>query len=558
VIEDVPGKERNVEAELPAAPGAAELAVPAGAAGASLPSSSGRALARAGLLVTGVFFVSRLLGWLRLVVIGAVFGANADLDTFFAAFRIPDLIFQLVAAGALSSALIPIVTGLLATGEEARAWRVVSTVINLMMGALLVLSVVLAVLAPVLVPVITPGFDLVDKARTVELTRIMLLSPLLLALGSVATSVLNAQGRFGASAVAPLVYNLAISFGAVVLAPFMGVRGLALAVVLGSAGHLAVQLPQVLRGGFWYAPVIGLRDPKARQALVLLAPRALGLGVSQLTFLVTTTLASGLEAGSISAFTFAFTLLQIPIGVIGVPLGVVIFPSMARELATGGEDRYVALVTRSLRLLLFVMLPMTALLAVLRRQAVSILFPGFDSRMVELTSTALLFFVTGLAAHALIAVLARAFYARQDTRTPVAAAILAVAVNVSLAVVLVGPLGIGGLALAIAIGAWVETLALVAILRRDLPRLDLGSLVRVVLEAGLGSLIAGAVALGVVYGLDGWIGRHPGWILLVVQSALALAAGGLSFLAVAVALRIPELPSIVGLMLDLVRRRRAA
>ena len=545
-----PGSTREIEAEVGGFAGGARPRSP-------LPDSTGRALAKAGLLVTAIFFVSRLLGWLRLVLIGAVVGSNTQLDTFFAAFRIPDLIFQLVAAGALSSALIPIVAGLLATDEEARAWRVVSTVINLMMGALLVLSVALAVLAPAVVPLITPGFDVVEKARTVELTRIMLLSPLLLALGSVATSILNAQGRFGASAVAPLVYNLAISFGAVVLAPFMGVRGLALAVVLGSAGHLAVQLPQVLGGGFRYEPLVALRDPKARQALVLLAPRALGLGVSQLTFLVTTTLASGLEAGSISAFTFAFTLLQIPIGVIGVPLGVVIFPSMARELATGGEERYVTLVTRSLRLLLFVMLPITALAAVLRRQAVSILFPAFDARLVDLTSTALLFFLVGLAAHALIAVLARAFYAQQDTRTPVAAAILAVVVNVSLAVVLVGPLGIGGLALAIALGAWVETIALVAILKRKQPRLLLAPLVRVVLEAGLASLIAGAVALGVVYGVDGWVGRHPGWLLLVVQAGVAALVGGLVFLVVAFALRIPELPSIVGLMVDLIRRRRA-
>ncbi len=553
--------------ELPAAsavPGAelraADPGTAAGEAGTirTGTGSTGRALVRAGLLVTVVFFVSRLLGWLRLILIGAAFGASADLDTFFAAFRIPDLIFQLVAAGALSSALIPIVASLLATHEEERAWRVISTVVNLMMGALLVLSVALAVLAPIVVPAITPGFDVVRTAKTVELTRIMLLSPVLLALGAVATSTLNAQGRFAASAVAPLVYNIAICFGAVVLAPFMGVRGLALAVVLGSAGHLAVQLPQLLRGGFRYEPVVALSDTQARQALILLAPRAIGLGVSQLTFVATTTLASGLEPGSISAFNIAFTLLQIPIGVIGVPLGVVILPSLARELATGGVERYVTLVTRSLRLLLFVMLPITGLLAVLRRQTVSILFPGFDARMVELTSYALLFFLIGLAAHSLIAVLARAFYARQDTRTPVAAAILAVVVNVTLAIVLVGSLGVGGLALAIAIGAWCEAIALIVVLRRRLPRLDLGSLVRVFLEAALGTLIASSVALAVVYVLDGWIGPHPAWLLLVTQTALAVLAGGGAFLAVAFALRIPELPSIVGMMVDLVRRRRGA
>jgi len=164
-------------------------------------------LARAGLIVTGAFFVSRILGWLRLVVISATFGATGELDAFLAAFRIPDLIFQLVAAGALASALIPVLAGFLATEEEARAWRVASTITNLMMALLLCLAVVVAITAPLLIPFITPGFDLVQTEQTVELTRIMLLSPILLALGAVATSILNASGRFAASAVAPSASN---------------------------------------------------------------------------------------------------------------------------------------------------------------------------------------------------------------------------------------------------------------------------------------------------------------------------------------------------------------
>jgi len=149
------------------------------------------ALARAGIIVSGAFLVSRVLGYVRLVVIGNTFGATADLDAFFAAFRIPDLIFQLVAAGALSSALVPIVTALLTSGEPARAWRVVSTVINLMLIALAVLATGFFVFAPVIVPIITPGFAGEQLETTIELTRIMLLSPILLALGAVATSVLN-------------------------------------------------------------------------------------------------------------------------------------------------------------------------------------------------------------------------------------------------------------------------------------------------------------------------------------------------------------------------------
>ena len=172
--------------------------------------TAGTALARAGIIVSGAFLVSRVLGYVRLVVIGNTFGASADLDAFFAAFRIPDLIFQLVAAGALSSALVPVVSGLFITNERQRAWRVVSTVTNLMLIGLAILAAAFFVFAPAIVPIITPGFEGEQLDMTIQLTRIMLLSPIFLAMGAVATSVLNAGGRFSAAAIAPIVYNLAI------------------------------------------------------------------------------------------------------------------------------------------------------------------------------------------------------------------------------------------------------------------------------------------------------------------------------------------------------------
>jgi putative peptidoglycan lipid II flippase len=526
------------------------------AVGAGTGTSRATTLARAGLIVTLAFLASRVLGWVRVAVISTQFGATGELDAFFAAFRIPDLMFQLVAAGALGSALIPIVASLTASDQHARAWRVVSTVTNLMLLVLLALAVIVAVAAPALVPLYTPGFDVIQTARTVELTRIMLLSPILLALGAVATSVLNAHGRFGASAIAPIVYNLAIIGGAILLAPTLGVEGVALGVVVGALGHLAIQLWPLLRTGFRYEPVIELGDPQGRQAFALLAPRAVGLGVSQITFIVATTLASVLGPGAITAFNIAFTLLQIPIGVIGVPLGVVMFPTLARDFATGAATEYLALLTRSLRLLLYVMLPIAGLLIVLRRQVVTVLFDygRFDDRAIDLTANTLLFFLLGLAAHSTIAVLARAFYARQDTRTPVLAAILAVAVNTTLAVILSLPLGLSGIALAIAIGAWSEAIVLLVLLRRRLPALPVGGIVRVLLEAGLATFIAAALSLGTVYLVDGLIGTDPGKLALLAQMILAGAVFGVTYLVLSLALRIPELPAIIRVMSHVLRR----
>jgi len=304
-------------------------------------------------------------------------------------------------------------------------------------------------------------------------------------------------------------------------------------------------------------PRVDPDDPEARRALLLMAPRAFGLGASQVTFIVVTALASGLAVGAVTDFNIAFTLLQIPIGVIGVPLGVVVFPSLAREVASGSPAGYVRLLTRALRLLAFVMLPITALAIVLRRQVVTLLFGygRFDDSAIALTANTLLFFLVGLSAHALIGVLARAFYARQDTRTPVAAAVLAVAVNVAFGLATVGWLGLAGLALGIALGAWVEAGMLVAVLRRRVPGLELAGLARVLLEAGVASVAAGAAALGTVYLIDSLIGPDPSKLALLSQVVVATAAGGGAFAAIAAALRVPELPAIVAVLVDLVRRR---
>ncbi len=198
-----------------------------------------------------------------------------------------------------------------------------------------------------------------------------------------------------------------------------------------------------------------------------MAPRAIGLGATQITFVVVTSIASTLGPGAISAFNFAFTLLQIPIGVIGVPLGVVVFPALSREAALGRAEEFAALLSRAIRLLLFVMLPITGIGIVLRREVTELLFGygQFDQAAIDLTSATLFAFMFGLAAHSLIAVLARAFYAQQDTRTPVAAGIVAVVVDTALSFALAGPLGLPGIGLAIAIGAWIETTILLVLLR---------------------------------------------------------------------------------------------
>jgi putative peptidoglycan lipid II flippase len=516
---------------------------------------TGGGLARAGLVVTAAFLASRVLGWVRLVVIGNIYGAGADLDAYFAAFRIPDLIYQLAAAGALATALVPVLAKLLHDGEHRRAWRVTSSVINLMMLVLLVGSILMAVFAPVIVPLLVPGFDVVNTELTIQLTRIMLLSPILLALGSVASSVLNTEGRFAAAAIAPLFYNGLIIVCALLLSPFMGIHAIAVGVVVGSFAHLAVQLPS-LRGRFHYDLSMDLRDPATRQALLLMAPRAIGLGVNQITFVVNTTLATGLGVGAVVAYNIAYNVLQIPIGVIGVPLGVILLPALSRAIAGGRMAEFSGLLKQSLRMLLFVTLWLAAVGIVLRRQTVLLLFGwGFDAEARAQTSDTLLFFLLGLPAHCLNVVLARAFYSGQDTRTPVLVAIVSVGVNVVVSLATVGTMGLAGLALGIALGGWFDTIVLSFILWRRSHSLDMRSIGNATLVFGAGAALAALGALAVTRYGNPIFGRAPGRPLLLAEMLAAAAVAAAIYVLYSRLMRVPELTRLVGVIRSELRRR---
>ena len=525
-------------------------------------SGGGLALARAGLIVSGAYLVARVLGYVRVVVIGSTVGNGPELDAFFAAFRIPDLIFQLVAAGTVASALVPMVASELGSGQASRAWRLVSTIASLMTVGLFLLAGVAWLAAPILVPIITPGFAGEQLQRTIELTRLMLLAPMFLALGAVATSALNTHNRFAAAAVAPIVYDLAIIGAAFVLTPSLGVTGLAIGVVAGSLGHLLVQLPALGRAGFRFTPSLDMSDPDVRQALRLMGPRAVALGAGQITFLVATALASGLAIGSVTAFTFAFTVFSIPLSVIGVPLGIVALPTLSRDLARGAVGEFTELMRRALRLILFLILPLVALGIALRVPATSLLFGHgkFTDEGVALVASTLLVLLLALPGEALNTILVRGFYANRDTRTPAIAAVLAVGLNVLIGVFAVNVLGWGlaGIAAGIAIGSTIEATLLALLLRREVPAFDPGAILRTGVPIAAASVIAGLVAAGVLALVEPGVGALPTTARAFVELAIAGGAGGLAFLVIARALRLPELGFIMRLMSDTLSRLRPA
>ncbi len=522
---------------------------------------STRALAAAGLIVTAASLGSRLLGYVRLVVVArAVPTADqgASLDAFTQAFKIPDFLFQLVAAGALASALVPVLAALFATGEERRAWRVVSTITTLVLGALLVLVVVAEFAAPFLMAsIVAPGFTGEKLQLSIDLTRVMLLGPLFMAAGAIASAVLNARGRFAAAAVAPLVYNLGIIGGAVLLVPVMGVEGLAVGVVAGAVGLLAVQLPGMVSVGARLAPSLDLRDEATGRAIVLMVPRAIGLGAAQVALLVITSLATSLPDGSVYAFNAAFTLLQIPIGVIGVPLGTVLLPSLSRVAASGEVDAFRRLLVRGLGMLAYVMLAISALGIPLAGDVTRVTYglSGLHADAMGWIGSSLAVFMVGLTAHSMIAILARAFYAMQDTTTPLIAAVAAVIVNVAVGVLLIGPFGLAGLAASIAIGAWLEVAWLVVMLLRRTPGLGLGQLWRDIALTAVAAVPGVLTALALESALGAY-GPAPGGTLVSLgRLTVVTSAAGLVGLGASLALRIEEPRRILGIVLDLIHRR---
>ena len=472
-----------------------------------------RSLTIAALIVAGGFLGSRLLGLLRSVIIANTFGTRPELDAYWVAFRLPDLVFQLLAGATLASAFIPSFAGIRVRDGEAAAWRLASSVLNLVLLATGVFAIAAFLMAPVLVPLMAPGLgedtgrqqELTDLA--VKLTRIMLVSPVLFAVSGMFMGILNARHHFVATALAPMFYNLAIIVAALVS---HDVDALALGVVAGAALHLVVQLPDLRLTGMAYHLVADWRDRAVREVGRLMAPRVLGLAAAQVNFyFIGIFFASTLAAGAISALTFAWLIVMTPLGLFGMAISTAAFPTLAEQAAQG--DAMMAPTLRSaLRLIVFLSLPSGIGLALLAKPVIVVLLQRgeFDAASTDLTANALLIYAPALVAHAAIEILSRGFFVQSDTRTPVILAVFAMLVNLCLAALLVGPWELEGVALALSVATTLEALLLFYCLAGRMPTLLadglLGALLRMVNAGALMIIaVAGArLALVNVVGLE--------------------------------------------------------
>lgn len=497
-----------------------------------------RHLARNTLIVAACFGLAAAAGLLRNIVIARQFGIGGTLDIYYAAFRLPEFLFTIVAGGALATALIPVLSGYLAKGDQVAFWRLASATANVVVLVITVLAVLAALLAPALVRrLIAPGFAPEAQAETARVMRLVLISTVIFGLSTVQTSVLHSAKHFLLPALAPAVYPLGVMAGALWLAPHWGVRGLAVGAVVGALLHLLVQLPALIRRGLIWRPTLSTPDGALHRVLTLMLPRILDLGVFQLTLLLTANLASRLDAGSLSALEWGWDVMQLPETVIGTAFGLVALPTLADLAARHDFPGLRQTMSDTLRAILGLTVPAAVGLILLGRPLLQVLYQrgSFDAASTEAVYVALRAYALGLVGHACLEVAARAFFAQQDTLTPLLIAAGSGAVNLLLGLALMGPLGHGGLALANSLAISAEVLVLLAVLRRRWGGLrgreTLTGLAHVVLATAVMALVMGAAVL---------LGRRLelGPLLLL---ALGAGAGGLAYLAVGWRLRLTAL-----------------
>lgn len=463
-----------------------------------------RKLAFNSLIVMTGFALSRVFGLVRNIVIAQEFGTGREYEAFLAAVEVPDIVFQVLAGGAVASAFIPVFQSYFTHGQEAQAWRMTRSAMTLAAIATAAVSLVLFVLARDLAEVLVPGWNAADKDLTATLMRTMLVCPVLFAVSCFATSVLNSFDRFIATMVAPIFYNLSIITGAYLLQP-IGIEGVAIGVVAGALLHLLVQVPGLLKVGMPPRPLIDIDNPGVRQVLRLMVPRMFGLGVVQVNQLVNVVLATYLVVGSLAYLKVAWLMIMTPLA-LAMSVSTAVFPTLAEESARQHTDNVRQVFVLSLRNILFLTVPMAVGMAVLAEPLVGLLFERgeFTAESTQMTAFALSFYALGLAGHATVEIVDRVFYALHDTRTPVAIAAAAFVVNAVLGLALMRtPLSFGGLALANSLAALAEAIVLMWLISRRLGGFATPELARSLTRIGGASATMGVAVIALLGALQG-------------------------------------------------------
>ncbi|HEX9367297.1 MAG TPA: murein biosynthesis integral membrane protein MurJ [Vicinamibacterales bacterium] len=506
-------------------------------------------LARSAGLIGAATMTSRVLAVARETVIAYLFGAGNDMDAYNVAFRVPNLLRDLFAEGAISAAFVPTFTRCLSRRGKDAAWRLGNLVINTLAAVTLACVIAGWFLAPELARWFAPEYALVPGKLelTTLLTRIMLPFITMIALGVVMMGMLNALGRFFIPALSPAMFNIATLISVFTLVPLMPrlgwprIAGIAIGTVLGGAGQILLQWPVLRREGWRYAAVFDGRDEGLREVMRLMGPGTIGLAAVQVNVFVNTVLATSQGTGAVSWLNYAFRLMYLPIGLFGVSVGTAALPDIARHATASDLPAMRRTVSDALRLMLMLNVPATVGLIVLARPIVALLLErgNFGAGDTAATAAALVCYAPGLLGYAVVKIASPTFYALRDSRTPVMVSALSVGVNVALNLALVRVAGFRGLALGTAVAAIVNGALLLWLLRGRIGGLDGRRNARGLVFVTIASVLMGAAAWGAEYALEIALPGHGTLVRAVrVFTSIAVALGVL--VAVARVLHIEE------------------
>lgn len=444
------------------------------------PRSAARQIARAAGTVMVAFVLTQVLGLGRTILVYRAFGTSADLDSFNAANRVTEMLFNLMASGALGSAFIPTFTGLLAHEQRQTAWKLASAVANLLLIVLTLIAALVFIFAPQVVRqglfILSPALSIGQEQTTILLLRWLLPTVILFGISGLVMGILNAHQKFWLPAIAPAMYSLGQIGGVILLPADWGIYRLAVGALVGSALHLGVQIPQLLRLNPQYTPTLGIRMAEVREVARLMGPRVLGVAVVQINFIVNTIIGLSLPEGSVSSLALAFTLMLMPQAAIAQSVAIAAMPTFSAQAALGQLDEMRASLAASLRGVLLLAIPATVGLIAIRIPLIRWLYEGgeFTSRSTAMVGWALLWYALGLVFHCLLEIIVRAFYALHDTRTPVSVTAGAMTLNILFSLTFpslfdrLGWMPHGGLALANSLATFLECSLLLILLRRRL------------------------------------------------------------------------------------------
>ncbi len=515
-------------------------------------------------IITLAVLCSRILGLAREQIFLGLFGGAAAMDAFIAAFRIPNLLRDLFAEGALSTAFVTTFSKTIARGGDDAAWRLANKVATLTAVALGLVCIAGMVFSDGLVSLLAPGFAPEKAAFTAHLTRIMFPFILLVSLAALVMGMLNAKNVFGMPAMASSFFNIGSILGGLLLGywidPHFGPRaliGVAFGTVLGGALQLLVQLPSLSRLQYRFRPDFAWRDAGVKAILLLMGPSVIAASTTQFNVLVNSMFASGLGDGAITWLSIAFRLMQLPLGLFGVALGTVTLPLLSRLVVANRMDTFRSELARAMRLALLLAIPSTVGLMMLAEPIISVVYQHgkFTAYQAEQAAGALRFYAVGLAGYAALKVLVNAFYALEHRKTPMLVSFLAVAMNLLFNWIFTFRLGWGHRGLAFSTGciATSNFLVLYALMRRQLHGLESGRMLLLLLKISIscGALVA-VCAASSRWLLGDW--RTEVLWLKVCALLATIVAGVLVFTAVSLLLRIEEMNELAGAVRRRMRR----